>query len=382
MLAVDGFADQGSIMALTEFVASPGPVATDENRAAAEASGLVYVDDDREGIRRRRFGKSFAYYDTKARLIRDPDVLQRIRSLAVPPAYEDVWICPDPEGHLQATGRDERGRKQYRYHPRWRETRDENKYEHMVEFAKALPALRSRIADDMRSRGLARRKVIATIVDLLDKTLMRVGNSDYVKENKSYGLTTLRNRHVEVSGKELRFEFRGKSGKLWRLAVQDRRVARVVRACQELPGQHLFQYVDEDGELQTVTSSDVNAYLREATGRDITAKDFRTWGGTVMVGMALAAHEPAESASHAKRILNAAIKTAAAQLGNTPTICRKCYVHPRIMDAYLLGELILELELRGAASEESPGSLRSEEAAVLSFLERRLAKKQNDARAA
>jgi DNA topoisomerase I len=371
MHAVDDFAQEGRIMATADLVTQPSQATLEDNRLAAEANGLVYVDETGTGIRRKRFGKAFAYYDSKGRLIRDSAELKRIRSLAVPPAYADVWICADPQGHIQATGRDERGRKQYRYHPRWREARDQTKYEHMVEFAKALPELRAKVAADMGLRGLPRLKVLATVVNLLDKTLMRVGNMDYAKENKSYGLTTLRSRHVEVNGTELRFEFRGKSGKLWRLAVADRRVARVVRACQELPGQHLFQYVDDEGSIQTVTSSDVNDYLREVTGRDITAKDFRTWGGTVLVAMALMRLERAEGITAAKRNLNTAIKAAAICLGNTPTICRKCYVHPQIMEAYLVGELMLEMAGQEEGTTASAG-LRPEEAAVLAFLEGRL----------
>ena len=237
----------------------------------ARSEGLVYVDDSAPGITRRRSGKGFAYHDPRGRLIRDPRILRRLRALAVPPAYRDVWICPDANGHIQATGRDERGRKQYRYHPRWAQIAEATKYEHILDFAAALPELRRRVGADMALPGLPRRKVVATIVSLLEKTLIRIGNDEYAKENRSYGLTTLRNRHVRVNGHALRFEFKGKGGKPWRLAVDDRRVARVVRACQELPGQHLFQYLDEEGKSQTVSSSDVNAYLREATNRDITA---------------------------------------------------------------------------------------------------------------
>ncbi|MBV9739205.1 MAG: DNA topoisomerase IB [Hyphomicrobiales bacterium] len=349
-------------------------IEADEPRAAAEASGLVYVDEQGPGITRKRKGSAFAYYAPNGRLIRDTALLRRIRSLAVPPAYEDVWICPDPNGHIQATGRDERGRKQYRYHPNWRALRDETKYEHVVEFGKLLPRIRQRVAADMRRPGLPRRKVLATVVSLLEKTLIRIGNADYAKENKSYGLTTLRNRHVAVNGTELRFEFRGKSGKLWHLAVKDRRVARVVRACQDLPGQDLFQYLEADGSRQAVTSSDVNAYLREITGREITAKDFRTWAGTVLAAMALSEFANFDSAAAAKRNLKAAIERVAKRLGNTVTICRKCYVHPAILDAYLDGELLVnwQREAEGELRDEL-GSLGSEEAAVLAFLRRRLA---------
>jgi DNA topoisomerase-1 len=355
----------------------------DEPRAAAEASGLVYVDEQGPGITRKRKGNSFAYYAPNGRLIRDRALLRRIRSLAVPPAYEDVWICPDPQGHIQATGRDERGRKQYRYHPSWRALRDETKYEHVVKFGKLLPRIRQRVAADMRRPGLSRRKVLATVVSLLEKTLIRIGNADYAKENKSYGLTTLRNRHVAVNGTELYFEFKGKSGKLWRLKVKDRRVARVVRACQDLPGQHLFQYLEADGSRQAVTSSDVNSYLREITGRDITAKDFRTWAGTVLAAMALAEFASFDSTAAAKRNLKAAIERVAKRLGNTVTICRKCYVHPAILDAYLDGELLVnwQREAEGELRDEL-GSLGSEEAAVLAFLRRRLVSETRQRRAA
>ncbi|MCC2677056.1 MAG: topB, partial [Ramlibacter sp.] len=264
--------------------AGPGAVDLAE---AARSAGLSYVNDDEPGIRREAAGDGFTYRRDRGAVVRDEATLQRIRKLAIPPAWTDVWICPSAQGHLQATGRDARGRKQYRYHPRFREAREETKYEHMLEFARALPELRSKVADHMALRGLPREKVLATVVHLLEATLIRVGNDDYARENRSYGLTTLRDRHVAVEGGQLRFEFKGKSGKTWRLQVQNRRVAKVVRACQELPGQRLFQYRDEQGELREVTSSDVNAYLREITGRDITAKDFRTWAGTVMAALAL-----------------------------------------------------------------------------------------------
>lgn len=347
-------------------------VASEENRIVAETCGLVYVDDASEGIRRRRFGKSFAYYDPKGKLIREHAELRRIRALAVPPAYQDVWICPDPAGHIQATGRDERGRKQYRYHPRWRETRDATKYEHMLDFAKALPRLRQKVAADMRLPGLKREKVLATIVDLLDKTLMRVGNRDYANDNKSYGLTTLRNKHVSIAGSELRFEFKGKSGKLWLVEIADKRVAKVVRACQDLPGQHLFQYLDETGNRQIVTSSDVNAYLRERTGYDITAKDFRTWGGTVLAAVALCELAPFTSITGGKRNVSDAIKAVASCLRNTPTICRKCYIHPALVEAYLEGEFTLDLRHKDKDRSGGAGLLRREERAVLAFLARRL----------
>jgi DNA topoisomerase-1 len=246
-------------------------------RDAAESAGLTYVSDEEPGIRRKKAGTGFTYIRPGGGKVEDEATLNRIRKLAVPPAYTDVWICAKANGHIQATGRDAKGRKQYRYHPDFRAVRESTKYEHMLEFAKALPAIREKIAEHMALRGLPREKVLATVVNLLETTLIRVGNDDYAKQNRSYGLTTLKNQHVAVNGSELRFQFKGKSGKVWRLKVKDRRIAKIVRACQDLPGQELFQYIDEDGERRDVTSSDVNAYLREITGRDVTAKDFRTW---------------------------------------------------------------------------------------------------------
>jgi DNA topoisomerase-1 len=305
--------------------------------AAAENAGLIYVSDEEPGIHRRRAGKGFTYKDSDGPSIRAPKVLERIRMLAVPPAYMDVWICPSSEGHIQAIGRDDRGRKQYRYHSRWREVRDSTKFERMLELAAALPAIRERIAADLAGSGLSRKKVLATVVSLLENTLIRVGNTDYVKQNKSYGLTTLRDRHVDVAGNQLRFEFKGKSGKKWNLKVHDRRIAKIVRACQDLQGQHLFQYLDDNGERQQVTSADVNAYLREVSERDVTAKDFRTWAGTVLAAMALAEFEQFDSQAKAKKNVKSAIEKVAARLGNTPTICRKCYIHPEILNGYIDG---------------------------------------------
>jgi DNA topoisomerase-1 len=302
-------------------------------------------------------------------------VIKRIRSIGVPPAYTDVWICPDPRGHIQATGRDAKGRKQYRYHQRWSEIRDSTKYAHMLEFARALPKIRARIDADMKRPGLTREKVLATVVNLLETTLIRVGNEDYVKENKSYGLTTLRNRHVDVDGKELRFEFKGKSGKMWKLKIENRRVAKVVKACQELPGQHLFQYIDEDKERQAVTSADVNDYLREITGLDITAKDFRTWAGTVLAAMALSEFEAVDSQAHAKKNIKAAIERVSSRLGNTPTICRKCYVHPEVFSSYLDGNLLADIKQEVEEElKQDIADLRPEEAALLALLHKRLGK--------
>jgi DNA topoisomerase-1 len=346
-----------------------------EPEAAAKAAGLHYVDDETPGITRVKAGTGFGYRDPKGKTIRDPELLKRLRSLAIPPAYTNVWICPDPRGHIQATGRDAKGRKQYRYHPRWSEIRDTTKYQHMIDFAKALPKIRARVDADMKRPGLSREKVLATVVNLLETTLIRVGNEDYVKENKSYGLTTLRNRHVDVEGKELHFEFKGKSGKMWKLKIANRRVAKVVKACQELPGQHLFQYLDENKERQAVTSSDVNDYLREISGFDITAKDFRTWAGTVLAAMALSEFEAVDSQAHAKKNIKAAIERVSSRLGNTPTICRKCYVHPEVFNSYLDGNLLADIKQEVEDElKQDIGDLRPEEAALLALLHRRLGK--------
>jgi DNA topoisomerase I len=361
----------------TDSSAAETPGIVDAKEAAAEA-GLRYVSDERPGITRRRSGTGFAYRMPDGKPVRDKATLARIRSLAVPPAYKDVWICPYANGHIQATGRDDKGRKQYRYHPRWREVRDAAKYEHMMDFAAALPGIRARVAADMQKPGMPREKVLATIVHLLETTLIRVGNDDYAKQNNSFGLTTLRNRHVAVEGSALRFSFKGKSGKTWRLGVQDRRVARIVRQCQELPGQDLFQYLDEDGEARGVSSDDVNEYLREIAGAEVTAKDFRTWAGTVLAALALQECERFTTQAAAKRNIRAAIESVAARLGNTPTICRKCYVHPEIFDCYLNEGLILEIAAEAKAESDS-GALRPDEEAVLALLRQRLKRMEKEA---
>ncbi|MFT8242509.1 DNA topoisomerase IB [Roseomonas sp. BN140053] len=338
-------------------------------RDAALSAGLRYVSDEAPGISRRKSGSGFSYRGPDGKPIKDKAVLERIWSLAIPPAYKDVWICQHANGHIQATGRDDKGRKQYRYHPRWREVRDASKYEHVMEFAEALPAIRARVEADMKRPGLPREKVLATVVHLLETTLIRVGNDDYAEQNGSYGLTTLQNRHVKVDGGELRFGFKGKSGKQWKLKVSDRRVAKIVRACQELPGQELFQYLDADGTPHDVTSADVNGYLHEISGRDITAKDFRTWAGTVLAALALREFERFDSQAAAKRNVKAAIERVSAKLGNTPTVCRKCYVHPDVLDTYLEGGLVLEIvEEAKAELRDNLSALRPEEAAVLALL--------------
>jgi DNA topoisomerase-1 len=321
-------------------------------------AGLTYVSDDAPGLTRVRSGKGFSYRKG-SRAVRDKKTLERIRSLAIPPAWSDVWISAEENGHLQATGRDARGRKQHRYHPRFREHRDAAKFDRLPDFAKALPALRARVSRDMRKQGLPREKVIATIVHLLDTTLIRVGNDEYARNNKSYGLTTLKDNHAQVNGDKLRFVFTGKSGKSWRLTVKNRRVAKIVKAMQDLPGQRLFQYEDDEGAPQHVTSTDVNAYL----GEDISAKDFRTWGGTVLAAAALGAFDPPETKALAKANIKAAIDDVAGSLGNTPTICRKCYVHPAVLEAYENGDLMLRKAKRAGLS--------AHEASVLNFLTRK-----------
>ncbi len=342
-------------------------------RDAAESAGLVYVTDEMPGITRHKAGKGFFYKDAKGATVTDPKVLDRIRRLAIPPAYRNVWICPKANGHLQATGRDDRGRKQYRYHPAFREVRDSVKFEHMADFAAALPTIRATVKQHMGLRGLPREKVLATVVYLLETTLIRVGNEGYAKDNKSYGLTTLRNPHVEIEGSSLHFEFKGKSNKIWNLHVRDRRVAKIVRACQDLPGQHLFQYVDQDGERHSITSQDVNEYLHEITGQPITAKDFRTWAGTVLAALALSEFETFDTQASAKKNVRSAIEHVAARLGNTPTICRKCYVHPEVVKSYMSGELRLQVrEEVEAELRDNLAYLSGEEAAVLAMLETRL----------
>jgi DNA topoisomerase-1 len=340
---------------------------------AAESVGLHYAMTDAPGLSRRRAGKGFRYFRADGAPVKDAETLGRIRALVIPPAWANVWICHDPLGHIQGVGLDEKGRKQYRYHARFREVRDGVKFEHMMAFADALPALRRQVALDMARPGLGRDKVLATVVHLLEATMIRVGNAAYARENKSYGLTTLLVRHVKVEGSDLKFHFKGKSGKMWRLSVRDRRIARIVKSCQDLPGQHLFQYVDADDRPQAVTSADVNAYLKQVSGADITAKDFRTWAGTVLAAMALAEFEAADSQARAKKNVTQAIERVSSRLGNTPTICRKCYVHPEIVSAYLDGGLLLEVQKDiDEQLRDTLASLHPEEAAVLAFLRTRV----------
>ena len=345
---------------------SEEPVAFTDPAEAAAAAGLRYLADDGPGVTRAKSGTGFSYRNANGERVREKRTLERIRKLGIPPAWTDVWISPFADSHLAATGRDAKGRKQYRYNPEFIRVRDTAKYEHVLAFAHVLPALRRKISEDMARTGVPREKVLATIVHLLETTSIRIGNEDYAKDNGSFGLTTLRNRHVKVEGSALRFVFMGKSGKSWKLKIQDRRVAKVVRACQELPGQHLFQYLDENGEIQKIGSADVNAYLRDITGRDITAKDFRTWSGTVAAALQL--HESLKAdATPTKKQVKLAMEWASERLGNTPTICRKCYVHPEIIAAYEAGDL--KLRIGTAANDDG---LHADEEAVLKFLEKRL----------
>jgi DNA topoisomerase-1 len=336
--------------------------------ASAQAAGLRYVTDRMPGIRRRKAGKGFSYVGPDGQRLRDKATLQRIRSLAIPPAYTDVWICPLANGHLQAVGRDARGRKQYRYHPKWRETRDETKFGRMLAFSDALPAIRRRVESDLARPGLPREKVLATVVRLLEITGIRVGNDEYARANRSFGLTTLLNDHVEVSGSTVRFKFRGKSGKIHTTSLNDRRLARIVQRCQALPGEDLFEYVDEDGVEQTIGSGDVNDYLREITGQDFTAKDFRTWAGTTLALAALEEIGPAPSEREAKSAIVAAIDRVADQLNNTRAVCRKYYVHPLVFERYLAGIATNGKRGRATRKQTSPTSLTSDERAVVRLL--------------
>ena len=339
----------------------------------AEDAGLRYVSDEQPGYTRKAKGDDFEYFDADGKPIRDETRLLRIRRIAIPPAYKDVWICPSPNGHIQATARDARGRKQYRYHERWREARDENKYDRILVFGQALPKIRRQVNKDMGLRELPRNKVLATVVHLLGRTFIRIGNEEYARENQSFGLTTMRNRHVDVRGPKLTFSFKGKSGVKHEIDVSDRRLANIIRKLQDLPGQDIFQYEDEVGEVRNVDSQDVNDYLQEITGEEFTAKDFRTWAGTVLTAMALNAQGPVENQAQAKKNIKDAITAVAKILGNTPTVCRKSYVHPVVLESYLDGDMIEGLRQKTEeALAENLEDLRAEEAAVMSFLQAKL----------
>ena len=341
--------------------------------AQARAQGLRYITDSKPGFTRKRYGKHFHFFDTRGERIRDEAIIARIRKLAIPPAYTNVWICPHANGHIQATGLDAKGRKQYRYHPEWRNLRDVSKFSHILAFGDFLPKLRAVTAEHMSQRGLSREKVLATVVTLLEKTLIRVGNDEYARTNKSYGLTTLRHKHVDVSGHTIRFRFKGKSGKEWNLKLTDRRIARVVKACADIDGQELFKYLDESGNVRDVTSGDVNAYLQAVTGEAFTAKDFRTWTGTILAAMALQDYAGYDTEGQAKKNVVAAIERVSKKLGNTPTVCRKSYIHPQIIDAYMDGSLIEQITGEIDKSFQAQyEQLTPEEILVLAFLKQRL----------
>ena len=348
--------------------------------ASAKAAGLRYISDRRPGIARRKTKTGFRYTTADGAPVRDPDTLGRIKSLVIPPAWTDVWISPLANGHLQATGRDARGRKQSRYHPKWRETRDETKYERMAHFADALPLIRERVDHDLGLPGLPREKVLATIVRLMEETHIRVGNEEYARENKSYGLTTMRNKHVEVHGSHITFSFQGKSRVHHTIDLKDRRLARIIQHCEDIPGYELFQYLDDEGNPHSIDSSDVNEYLREITHQHFTAKDFRTWAGSVLAANLLAEFEPWTTATEAKKNVVAAIKRVAERLGNTPSVCRKCYVHPAVLEHYLSELPAAEAKSKIAEAkhtieeeiEQHTHALHDEERILLNLLEQKL----------
>lgn len=359
-------------MSLRESGALAGLPVKVEPVESAKAVGLRYVTDTIPGFSRKKKGKQFEYLDLKGKPLKAPSHLARIKSLVIPPAWTDVWICPHENGHLQATGRDARGRKQHRYHPRWREVRDETKYTRMLVFAKDLPRIRKRLHRDLKLPGLPREKVLATIVKLLEVSLIRVGNEEYARDNKSYGLTTMQDKHAEVKGGKVKFQFRGKSGKAHDIDIHDKHLARVVKLCQDLPGQDLFQYIDEAGKKQDVKSEDVNEYLRSIAGEEFTAKDFRTWAGTVLAAMALQEFEKVNNQKQARKNIVRAIEAVSQRLGNTPSVCRKCYVHPAVLDSYLDGTLVETLKKRAQVEAQRLKHLRPEEAMVLGLLQERL----------
>jgi DNA topoisomerase I len=343
----------------------------------AQQIGLRYVGNNVAGIVRRGNNGDFRYIDADGKPIRDEATLARIRSLAIPPAWTDVWICPWENGHLQATGRDARKRKQYRYHPRWRDVRDEVKYGRMISFGKVLPVIRRKVAEALKQPGLPREKVLATIIYLLQTTMMRIGNKEYARQNKSFGLTTLRDRHVRIDGSEVEFRFRGKSGIQHAIKVDDPRLARIIKRVRHLPGQDLFQYVDDEGESHSVGSSDVNDYLRSITGEDYTAKDFRTWSGTLLAALALQEYEKFDSEAQAKKNVVRAIEAVAERLGNTPSVCRKCYIHPAVIESYFDGTMLQTLQQCAQQElKEDLHALSPEEAAVVALLQQRLRNEQ------
>ncbi|WP_137933454.1 DNA topoisomerase IB [Mesorhizobium comanense] len=337
-------------------------------RIAAGQARLAYVSDAEPGIRRLRAGNGFSYKGADGEAV-SGSARARIEAIVIPPAWTDVWISPDADGHIQATGRDQRGRKQYRYHPLWAEERDGAKYSSLVAFAESLPALRARIDGDLRRHGLPLERVVAAVVWLLDNTMIRIGNAAYARDNKSFGLTTLRDRHVDIKGASLRFAFRGKSGKEWRLKLVDRRIAGIVRGAQDLPGQKLFQYLDEDDARRPIRSEDVNGYIRDAVGDAFSSKHFRTWGGTIHAASLFAQTELPESQAQQKRVMNSVIDKVAERLGNTRAVCRKCYIHPLVLEAWSQGRLLAEMAEANKRKRSIEG-LDEEEALVLRWLKR------------
>jgi DNA topoisomerase-1 len=354
--------------------ATNAPAAAGLNpKTAGRLARLHHTTDDRPGITRHKARTGFDYRQPGGALVRDIETLQRIKSLVIPPAWSAVWISPDPLGHIQVTGRDQRGRKQYRYHPRWRDVRDEAKYDKMLAFARVLPLIRTRVDADLRRHGLPCERVLAAVVRLLELTLFRIGNGEYAKTNGSFGLTTLRDRHAQIEGSHIHLSFRGKSGSLNETDINDPRLARLVKACRDLPGYELFQYFDDTGERHTVSSTEVNAYLHEITGEEITAKDFRTWAGTNLAALALREFEHVDSDAMRKRAVVRAVERVAKHLGNTPAVCRRCYIHPDILEGYFDGTLLATLaeKTRLYLTEEIVG-MSAEEAAVVAFLRLRL----------
>lgn len=351
------------------------PALSADSAASAKTASLHYVSDEMPGIKRIRNGSGFVYVGAGGKVIRALAKRRRIESLAIPPAWTNVWICPRQDGHLQATGRDGKGRKQHRYHQRWREVRDENKFERVLAFAKTLPMIRKKIAQDLELPGIAREKVLATVVWLLETTFIRVGNEEYARNNESFGLSTMRSRHVRVSGSKIAFKFRGKSGIEHAVDLRDRRLAKIIKQCQDLPGYDLFQYVNEDGKRCSVTAADVNAYLKQIAGADFSTKDFRTWAGTVLAADALGEFEVFDSQTQANKNIVQAIGSVAKRLGNTKAVCRKCYIHPGVISAYRDGLLIRSLnKRRGQGEKQSPHRLSPREVAVVRLLQQQLRK--------
>jgi DNA topoisomerase I len=353
--------------------AAPPPAAIPDPIDSAKAAGLRYVYDTRPGITRHRTRTGFTYRTPDNKLLRDKETLARIKSLAIPPAWESVWVCPLHNGHLQATGRDAKGRKQSRYHAQWREARDQSKYQHMLHFGATLPTIRERVNEHLTLPGLPREKVLATLVRLLETTFIRIGNEAYARENNSFGLTTLRRRHVDINGSRLTFKFRGKSGVEHTINLTDRRLARIVKTCRDIPGYELFEYLDADGNAHSVDSTSVNDYLREISAENFTAKDFRTWAGTVLAAMTLRDFEPCDTQTELKKNLVEAVKSVSQRLGNTPSVCRKCYIHPAVLEAYLTGAMTTLLADLKPSTSTHPHALRPEESALMHLLEQHLA---------